>query len=182
MEEGTNTFTSKQNKLSSLGGTALPSWEEIRAASQQFSGRLGTKAQEFLLSVEKHFQSQHSPLFYAENLNITCSYLRKICQQFIGSSPSDCIYAKIIREAKTLLDNHDLTIQQVAEILGFADPAYFNRFFKKHCGLPPHTFRKNAGEKNEFPNRLIFVPNNPITVPNNPMHNDKERYIFACIN
>jgi AraC family transcriptional activator of pobA len=47
----------------------------------------------------------------------------------------------------------NLTIKTVAETLGFTDPAYFTRFFKRQSGLSPKEFRQQLmllteGEKN----------------------------------
>jgi AraC family transcriptional activator of pobA len=57
-------------------------------------------------------------------------------------------------EAKRNLVYTNLTIKTVAETLGFSDPAYFTRFFKRQAGLSPKEFRQQLmvlteGEKNK---------------------------------
>ena len=37
-----------------------------------------------------------------------------------------------------------MTIKEVSELLGFADPAYFTRFFKRQMGMSPKDFRLQA--------------------------------------
>lgn len=139
-----NTNAQKPVNSNVTSFSLAPNWGEIDLISQRMNGRLGAKAKEFVQAIETHFRAAHSPVFYAEKLNITKSYLRKICQQLLGFSPSQCIAARILQEACALLNDHDLTVQQVAERLGFEDAAYFNRFFKKHLGLPPNAYRKVA--------------------------------------
>jgi AraC-like DNA-binding protein len=99
-------------------------------------------AESFLQLVGNHFREQHLPLFYAARLHITKSYLRKCCQKAIGISPMGCIQVRLMLEACALLARPGLSIQEVAWMLGFDDPVYFARFFKRQGGLPPGAYRK----------------------------------------
>ena len=49
----------------------------------------------------------------------------------------------VVDKAKVMLKLEEITISEIAEILGFADVAYFSRFFKKHVGVSPSEFAKD---------------------------------------
>ncbi len=48
----------------------------------------------------------------------------------------------MLLEAKRTLSYTNMTVAETAYYLGFADPAYFSRFFSKHAGQSPAAFRK----------------------------------------
>lgn len=54
-----------------------------------------------------------------------------------GITPLDYHNNLLLRKAELLLETHQYTVTEVATALGFEDPAYFSRFFKKHKGVPP---------------------------------------------
>jgi AraC-like DNA-binding protein len=48
----------------------------------------------------------------------------------------------LVREAKVLLHHTQMPIAEVADILGFATPSFFVRFFRQQTGSTPLQFRK----------------------------------------
>ena len=48
----------------------------------------------------------------------------------------------LVREAKICLRNPSLSVQQVAEMLGFSDQSAFGKFFKRECGMSPVQYKK----------------------------------------
>lgn len=116
-------------------------WDGVVAKATLNIGRAGYLAKTFTCHIEMNFKEQHSPVFYAAKLNITKSYLRKICKKTIGLAPSNCIYARLMLEACKLLEEHDKTIKEVAFCLGFKTASHFSRFFKAQSGLSPTRYR-----------------------------------------
>ena len=53
----------------------------------------------------------------------------------------ELIEDKLLSEAKMLLLTTGLNMKQIAFQLGFSDPAYFGRFFKRHTGFSPAHYR-----------------------------------------
>jgi len=47
----------------------------------------------------------------------------------------------VIRNAQALLENSQLTVQQVADYLNFPTPSFFGQYFKKHVGMTPKEYR-----------------------------------------
>jgi AraC family transcriptional activator of pobA len=96
----------------------------------------------FRLLAESQFTQNHQAAFYARQLNMTENQLNKLCLKFTGFSTSDYLKQRILLEAKRLLYNSDQSVKEIAHALGFEDPSYFNRFFRKNTELTPGDFRK----------------------------------------
>ncbi|WP_341770868.1 AraC family transcriptional regulator [Actinocrispum wychmicini] len=78
----------------------------------------------------------------AARMGVTPGYLAEAIKAATGRTPSHLIREARVREAKRLLVSSDLTVRQVADRTGFADPAYFCRFFRRETGLSPGDFRR----------------------------------------
>lgn len=85
---------------------------------------------------EQHIQ------YYADRLNVSPNHLNKTVKQLTGKSTKTWVNETLILGAKILLKQSDLSIQEIGYTLGFTDPSYFTRFFRKHTGLAPSNFLK----------------------------------------
>ena len=92
--------------------------------------------------VEREFASRHRVSEYATELGVSAGHLNALCRGQLRRSPSAWIHGRLALEARRLLVSSDLTVAQVADRLGFADPAYFARFFRRETGHPPAAFRR----------------------------------------
>lgn len=97
----------------------------------------------FFTILNIHFRTEHQLKYYAGVLNITDRYLYVCVMSVTGKSPSYWIDCYLMREAKKLLVENTLSINQIAEILGFSGPSQFGKFFKKHEGRSAGIFRAN---------------------------------------
>ena len=80
----------------------------------------------------------------ANNMNYSSGYLTKIFFQSYETTPSKYIISLRISKAKHLLSyNHELSIKQIGEIIGYHDQGYFSRIFKKQTGVSPFEYREN---------------------------------------
>ena len=61
----------------------------------------------------------------------------------VGATTAQMIRERVILEAKRLLAHSDAQVALVGAQLGFEDPAYFSRCFKKHTGRTPVEFRNS---------------------------------------
>ncbi|WP_269933053.1 helix-turn-helix domain-containing protein [Aminobacter sp. HY435] len=91
----------------------------------------------FLQLVELHARDHWSVAQYARLLGVTADRLNTAIRRATGRSPLMLMHTRLIAEAETLLDSSTLQVAEVAEALGFRDPAYFNRFFKRMTGIAP---------------------------------------------
>jgi AraC-like DNA-binding protein len=80
---------------------------------------------------------------YGDLMNISSKTLNTITKKVIQKSPSELIAERIILEAKRLLKFTSLRIGEIAFRLGFEDPSYFIKYFKRYVKLAPLEFRKS---------------------------------------
>jgi AraC-like DNA-binding protein len=103
--------------------------------------------QVFQKLIDKHFNQNKSVSFYAGELNITPNYLNMLCKKQFGRSAGEMITSRLILEAKRLLYHTDSDISQIAFDLGYEDPSYFTRTFKKVEKRTPTEFRDEIYKK-----------------------------------
>lgn len=115
--------------------------EQSRAeASQQDRGVEHVHAFSRLL---EHDFREHRPIeHYAAALGISSAHLNALCRRLGGQSALQMIHQRLLLEAKRNLVYTAMTIQQVSDSLGFSEPAYFSRFFKRYAGVSPRAFRE----------------------------------------
>lgn len=81
--------------------------------------------------------------FIEKQLHRKYEYLCHIFKKYSGLSIFTYIHQLRIQRAQYLLLNSELSIQQIAESVGFADPYYFSRLFKRFTTCSPTEFRRN---------------------------------------
>ena len=92
--------------------------------------------------VHQYFKQNLSVKEYASLLNITPNHLNKRVKNETGKTASEIIKEITILEAKVLLLQSDLTINEISEALGFNDASYFSRLFKNDTNFSPTDYRK----------------------------------------
>jgi AraC-like DNA-binding protein len=83
-----------------------------------------------------------SPADYARKLNLSLSYLNETVKANTGFPVSHWIQQETMLEARRLLYYSKISIKEIAYQLGYDDPTYFSRLFKKVVGLSPGEYRK----------------------------------------
>ncbi|WP_343670801.1 helix-turn-helix transcriptional regulator [Chitinophaga sp.] len=96
----------------------------------------------FFNLVEQHYKKGLAVNEYARLLHISARTLSDLTSQLINKTPSQMIQERIILEAQRLLTHSSLNINQIGYRMGFDDPSYFVKYFKKHTKMSPSDFRK----------------------------------------
>ena len=104
--------------------------------------RQDRRVAEFTAMVEKHFREGLTLDYYASRLGITPTQLNNICRAALGRTAKRVVHDRIYLEARRNLVYTMLTVNEIAGMLGFADPAYFARFFARYAGMSPSEFRR----------------------------------------
>jgi AraC family transcriptional regulator, transcriptional activator of pobA len=97
--------------------------------------------QEFRKLVGQHFIRHKEVAFYAGKLNITPKYLSEVLQVELGKSAKAFIDEFVMMEAKSLLKQTTMTIQEICHCLGFEDASHFTKSFKKQTQNTPAKYR-----------------------------------------
>jgi AraC-like DNA-binding protein len=106
--------------------------------------RPGAVAEEFLRLVARNEPALWSAAACADRIGVSGGYLAEAVKAATGRTPGRLIREARTHEAKRLLARTDLTVRQVAERVGFTDPAYFCRFFRRETGVSPGAFRRGG--------------------------------------
>ena len=97
---------------------------------------------DFKYILSKHIKESHEVDFYAKKLNISPNHLNRCVKEVFEKSTTELIAEMLTLEAKVLLFQPSISISEVSYSIGFDDPSYFGRFFKKQTGQTPTEFRK----------------------------------------
>jgi AraC family transcriptional regulator, transcriptional activator of pobA len=118
----------------------LNRWYKSRHAEAAAAPR-GRVVRRFQGLVERDYARRHLVSDYATALGVTPGHLNALCRTQLRQTASARIHGRLALEAKRLLLYSDLTVAEVADRLGFADPAYFSRFFRREAGSAPAAYR-----------------------------------------
>jgi len=88
--------------------------------------------------------------YYAKKLKTSIKLLNQAIKESTGFNCSEFIRSKTLQEAKRLLKYDTMSCNEIADHLGFIDPAYFSRFFKREVGVSPKNFRNELDGKYNF--------------------------------
>lgn len=108
------------------------------------SSKAGRHFDKFSELVEEHYRQQYGVAHYSDLLGITAAHLNAVCRQIASRSALEHIHDRILLEAKRNLVYTSMSISVIGYAVGFADPAYFTRFFKRQVGVSPKTFRQTT--------------------------------------
>ena len=100
------------------------------------------KVLQFEKMVEQLYNTHRMPSVYAGRLHVSPNYLNKLCKETTGLTAGEMIRKRIMLEAQRLLHYTSLSVNEIADKLGFDSASYFVTSFKKQTGLTPEQFRK----------------------------------------
>lgn len=112
--------------------------------SSELGKRLDKMVDEYLSEGSKKLRTQGPPTvaWCAEQFHLTPSYFGDIVRREMGITPQAFLQTKLIDRAKSLLASQELTINEIAEELGFSYPNHFARLFRQKTGMSPSAFRR----------------------------------------
>ncbi|MDF2939002.1 MAG: hypothetical protein K0Q90_4375, partial [Paenibacillaceae bacterium] len=101
------------------------------SANQSKPMRSARYSERVMSWIEAHYQEKISMDHLAAALHLSNNYISRIFREETGSSVSDYLTARRIKQACRLLDTTDLPVSLVADAIGYDNPSYFIHLFKK---------------------------------------------------
>jgi AraC family transcriptional activator of pobA len=114
---------------------------KTHAPAEQALSKSALKLRQFRQLVSQSATRQHQVAWYAGQIGVTQSHLNQICQRYAGVSALALIHRQLVNEAKRYLIFSDLGLNEIAEQLGFTEPGYFSKFFKRLTSQQPARYR-----------------------------------------
>ena len=137
--------------VAALIALILTSVEDLFALAEESTatpGVIGQRQQvigRFRELVELHFRDGWRVQNYARALGTTPPTLTRACRAALGRAPGEVVLDRVLLEAMRSLTYSAASVSQIAGDLGFADSAYFARFFKARSGVTAGAFRRQRG-------------------------------------
>ena len=94
--------------------------------------------------IDMHFKEPLTLEQLAEEAHMNKFYLSHAFKREYGVSPINYMITKRIEESKYLLAETDLSLSQMAQLLGFSSPSYFSQVFRRTQGISPMEYRQNT--------------------------------------
>jgi AraC family transcriptional activator of pobA len=94
--------------------------------------------------IEQQLASDWQISDYCKVLDVRPAQLTQACKAVLGCTPVSIIHDQKLLHAKRHLTYSRTSAAEIAYQLGFSDPAYFSRFFRRHTGRSPVEFRRAA--------------------------------------
>jgi AraC family transcriptional activator of pobA len=132
--------TFRTQRLVALSHAILTEVAEVGADTTAPSAGHQTLEQLNML-LQQHLNDGWHPCDFASALSITTGHLSRICRRTTGQSASSYIETAVMTEASRLLAFTRLSVAEVGYRLGYNDPPYFSRRFRKTCGQTPSAYR-----------------------------------------
>ncbi len=129
---------------------ALKKWfmDKIREAarnaatgSENHTHHLIRRAQDY---IDNHFQKDISLDDISRELNISPYYFSKLFKEETGENFVEYVTVRRMDKARSLLRNPDKSIKEICAEVGYSDPNYFSRIFKKYQGVTPTEYKEKC--------------------------------------
>ena len=99
---------------------------------------------QYLRLVEAHYREHLSVEDFAARLNTPSLQLNQLCRALSGQTALQVVHQRLLLEARRNLIYTRMSIGQLSDSLGFTDPTYFARWFKRLSGQTPNAYRRSG--------------------------------------
>jgi AraC-like DNA-binding protein len=115
--------------------------------------------------IEEHYGEPLSLKDVARAVSITPGHLTTVVRRKTGRTVQEWILERRMAQARRLLVETDLAVEEVGRRVGYGDPGYFVRHFRRAHGATPRSWRRASRP-------YVSVPDVQKNVPPNPLHAD----------
>lgn len=91
----------------------------------------------------EHYNEEISVEEYAASRHMSINWFIRVFKQYTGTTPMQYVLSIRIANAQNSLEATDCNIAEISSMVGYDNPLYFSRIFKKQRGLSPSEYRKH---------------------------------------
>lgn len=125
----------------------LAEFNKLSADAATDRGLHDPRYDEFLDLVNKEFREIRDIETYATMIHISSKQLNRICKEASGRTPGQLLDLRIHLEASRLLHYTTRSVKEISYDLGFGQPSYFIKFYRRIGNQTPHQYRQLMSEK-----------------------------------
>lgn len=118
----------------------------IQRTRQEQKPSVSTYIQEEMEYARRYFNEHYNePISiqdYAESRNMSVCYFQRNFKQIVNHTPMQYLLTIRVNNAASLLETTDYSMAEISAIVGYEDPLYFSRLFRKIKGMSPSDYRK----------------------------------------
>ncbi len=150
-------FKSRQDYLPSVMGMTdyeqMKNWfvEKVMAACQNVLSKRAEKSGSIIETAKEYIRNNFSKDISLDDVsrvvNISPYYFSKIFKEDTGENFVEYVTNIRIEHAKELLETTEYSMKEICSMVGYSDPNYFSRSFKKHVGVTPTEFKGGGKEE-----------------------------------
>ena len=115
----------------------------LKSSAKIENGMIAEEIDKAMLYFNEHYNENISIEEYAASRHMSTSWFIRNFKQYTSSTPMQYILSIRISNAENLLENTEYNLTEISNIIGYENPLYFSRIFKKQKGLSPSEYRKN---------------------------------------
>lgn len=119
--------------------------DEIRHAQRPL-----TPTRRVMRFVEEHYNERLTLGAVSKRLGFSLSYLSALFKKECGQTFRTYLAEVRMRRAAALLSATDMTVEAVARLVGYDDPAFFYKQFQRFFGATPSSYRKSSVKNAEI--------------------------------
>lgn len=141
-------LTAPEQSLSDL--TTTKDWEKfitvccLRMQEYHQSKQYMEKAKQF---IKQHYRDTITLEETADQVNLSPNYFSNLFKQEEGATFIEYVTRVRLQKAKELLEENSYSLKEISALVGYNDPNYFSRVFKKHYSKSPKQFQQAIGSK-----------------------------------
>ncbi|MBP3610234.1 MAG: helix-turn-helix transcriptional regulator [Lachnospiraceae bacterium] len=115
----------------------------VKSVTRVNNSQIAEEIDKATIYFNEHYNETISIEDYARTHNMSTSWFIRNFKQYTGSTPMQYILSIRIYNAEALLKSNQYNVTEIARIVGYDNPLYFSRIFKKMKGLSPSEYKNN---------------------------------------
>lgn len=118
----------------------------VQRSRMEIKPTVNSYIQEEIESARRYFNEHYNEEInieeYAQSRGMSVSWFLRNFKQILKKSPMQYLLSIRINNAASLLETTDYNVTEISTIVGYDNPLYFSRLFRKHKGISPTDYRK----------------------------------------